>query len=33
MSLYEKIMVAIAIITLVYDILSDLLRRRKKEDE
>ena len=33
MSLYEKIMVAIAIITLVYDILSDLLRRWKKEDE
>lgn len=30
MSLYEKIMVAIAIITLVYDILSDLLRSRKK---
>ena len=33
MSLYEKIMVAIAVITLVYNILSDLLRRRKKEDE
>ena len=33
MSLYEKIMVAIAVITLVYNILSDLLRRRKKDDE
>ena len=32
MSLYEKAMLAIAIITLIYDILSDLLRRRKSSE-
>ena len=33
MSLYEILMVAIAIVRVVYDILSDLLRRRNKESE
>lgn len=33
MSLYEILMVAIAIVRVIYDILSDLLRRRNKESE
>ena len=33
MSLYEILMVAITTIRVVYDILSDLLRRRNKESE
>ena len=33
MSLYEKIMVAIAILKLVIDITTRLLRRRKKGNE
>lgn len=33
MSLYEILMVAIAAIRIVYDILSDLLRRWKKGSE
>ena len=30
MSLYETLMVALAIIKLIYDILSDLFQRRKE---
>ena len=32
MSLYETLMVAIAVIKLIYDILSDLFRRRKERE-
>ena len=32
-SLYEILMVALAVIRIVYDILSDLLRRWKKGSE
>ena len=33
MSLYETLMAVLTITKIVYDILSDLLRRRKKETE
>ena len=33
MSLYEKIIAATAVIKLVYDILSDLLHKRNKDEE
>ena len=33
MSLYEKIMIAIAIIQLVIDVITRLLRRRKGNNE
>jgi hypothetical protein len=33
MNLYEKIMLALAVITLIYNIFSDLLHKRKKGEE